>query len=82
MKTLMNQTLNIRTNTKIKNSLDKYSKKLNISKSKIINDAVSNYLEFRLPQIMDLVLAIRYSEENVPVSNEEANIFFDKLMKN
>ncbi len=80
MKTTLTQTLNIRTDSKIKKSLESYSEKLNISKSKITNDALSMYIELRLPQLLDLQEAIRYSEQNLPISNEEANIFFDKLL--
>ena len=81
MKTLMTQTLNIRTNTKIKNSLEKYSKKLNISKSRITYDAISMYLELRLPQLLDLQEAILQADNNEFATEKEVDTFFKKLLK-
>ncbi len=65
MKTTLTQTLNIRTDSKIKKSLESYSKKLNISKSKITNDALYYYLESGLPQLLELTEKIKHSNKNI-----------------
>lgn len=80
MKTLT-ETLNIRTDLKVKKSVNSYAKKLNISKSKIVNDALTDYLNFRLPQILDLKLTIEETNFGLYKEDAEADILFKRLLK-
>lgn len=80
MKTLT-ETLNIRTDIKVKKSVASYAKKLNISRSKIVNDALSDYINFKLPQILDLKLAIEEVNSGIYFEDVEADLLFRKLLK-
>jgi predicted transcriptional regulator len=77
----LTHTINLRTNSKIKKSLESYSKRLHISKSKIANDALSMYIDLRLPQLLDLQEAVSYADDNEFSTDREVEILFKKLLK-
>ena len=70
--------LNLRVSSELKERLDKYAALVGQSKADIAANALSDYLDWRIPQIENLRLAIAAADRGEFASNQEVEATFKK----
>jgi predicted transcriptional regulator len=69
---------NVRVTPQLKAKLDSYAAMAGQSKAQIAADAISDYLDWRIPQIEDLKLAISGADRGDFASDEAVSAVFKK----
>ncbi len=69
---------NVRVSPELKERLDKYAALAGQSKATIAANALSDYLDWRIPQIENLKLAIAAADRGEFATDEEVNAVFKK----
>ena len=70
--------LNLRVSSELKERLDKYAALAGQSKADIAANALSDYLDWRIPQIENLRLAIAAADRGEFASSEQVEATFKK----
>ena len=70
--------LNLRVTTELKDRLDKYAALAGQSKADIATNALSDYLDWRIPQIENLKLAIAAADRGEFAADAEVDAIFKK----
>ncbi len=69
---------NVRVSPELVSKLDKYAEMVGQSKSQIAVNAIEDYLDWRIPQIADLKLALAAMDRGEYASEEEVEALFKK----
>ncbi len=69
---------NVRLDTRLRQQLHKYAKITGRTPSSITVEAISSYLDYRIPQIIDLAEAIKEADAGRYASDAEVNRVFAK----
>lgn len=78
MTTSTKEQFNVRVSSELKARLDSYAEMVGQSKATIAANAISDYLDWRIPQTEDLKLAIAAADRGEFASEEEVDAVFKK----
>ena len=78
MTTSTKEQFNVRVSSELKARLDSYAEMVGQSKATIAANAISDYLDWRIPQTEDLKLAIAAADRGEFASEEEVEAFFNE----
>lgn len=78
MSTSIKEQFNVRVSPELKARLDSYAELVGQSKATIAANAISDYLDWRIPQVEDLKKAIAAADRREFASNEEVEAVFKK----
>ena len=70
--------LNMRVSPELIGKLDKYAEMVGQSKTQIAVNAIEDYLDWRIPQIADLKLALAAADRGEYASEEEVEALFKR----
>lgn len=77
MATPSKEQFNVRVSPELKARLDSYAEMVGQSKATIAANAISDYLDWRIPQTEDLKKAIAAADRGEFASDEEVQAFFN-----
>lgn len=77
MTTPSKEQFNVRVSPELKARLDSYAEMVGQSKATIAANAISDYLDWRIPQTEDLKKAIAAADRGEFASDEEVEAFFN-----
>lgn len=78
MTVAIKEQFNVRVSSELKARLDSYAEMVGQSKATIAANAISDYLDWRIPQTEDLKLAIAAADRGEFASEEEVDAVFKK----